>query len=45
MRRSGDNDIEYGVIRPPEFYNGRPLYANETMSDDEEREPLASQMV
>eukprot|EP00531_Pseudo-nitzschia_arenysensis_P019297 CAMPEP_0116119592 /NCGR_PEP_ID=MMETSP0329-20121206/2724_1 /TAXON_ID=697910 /ORGANISM="Pseudo-nitzschia arenysensis, Strain B593" /LENGTH=327 /DNA_ID=CAMNT_0003613305 /DNA_START=270 /DNA_END=1253 /DNA_ORIENTATION=+ len=44
-RRSGDDEIEYGVIRPPEFYNDRSLYANETMNDDEEREPLASQMV
>lgn len=46
--RSG-NGVEFGVIRPPEFYNGRFSLssANEdTMSDDdEEREPLASQMV
>ena len=45
--RSG-NDVEFGVIRPPEFYNGRFALssANDTMSDDDdEREPLASQMV
>lgn len=50
-RRSNNNSIECGVIRPPEFYNGggasSALYANhhDGMSDDEEREPLTSRLV
>ena len=38
-RRSGNDNIESGVIRPPEFYDDNNMY------DDEELEPLESRMV
>lgn len=45
-RRSSNEDVEVGVIRPPEFYDGSSFYAtNDSMNDDEEREPLTSQLV
>jgi hypothetical protein len=45
-RRRTGNDIECGVIRPPEFYDGTTLDESDNIFDDEEeREPLASRIV
>ncbi len=44
-RRSSNEDVEVGVIRPPEFYDGSPLYASDSMNDNEDREPLTSRLV
>ena len=44
-KRRTSNDIEFGIIRPPAFYE-RTLYANDdTVNEEEEREPLASRIV
>lgn len=44
LSNTNDNNIECGVIRPPEFYEGS-LYDNDNAVDEEEREPLASRIV
>lgn len=45
-RRTTRNDVENGVIRPPEFYEGGFYDNNDGAVDhEEEKEPLASQIV
>ena len=45
IRRS-NSDVEVGVIRPPEFYDGSSLYATDSRNDDdEEHVPLTSRLV